>query len=95
MRSLIAALAVALALVTASGLAAADTPEESCWGQASAVFAQTGELGAHASQEATPRLGLANLAQALYDQGVLDEPTLSALGAFVAAEMGLSIEACQ
>lgn len=65
-----------------------------CWGQATQVFAQTGEMGAHASEQPTPRVGLANLARALFDAGVIPEPTIQALGAFVAAELGLSIEAC-
>jgi hypothetical protein len=68
--------------------------DAACWGQATAVFAQMGEMGKHASQEPTPRLGLKNLARALYDAGVLAEPTLQALGAFVASELGLSIDAC-
>lgn len=66
----------------------------SCWGQATAVFAQTGEMGEHASQEPTPRLGLANLADALADAGIIEEGTMEALGAFVASELGLSIDAC-
>lgn len=66
----------------------------SCWGQASAVFAQMGEMGEHSSEQEEPRLGLANLAQALYDAGILSEPTLAALGAFVAGELGLSIDRC-
>jgi hypothetical protein len=36
-----------------------------CWGQATKVFAQLGEVGTHASQQGTPRLGLARLARAL------------------------------
>jgi hypothetical protein len=67
----------------------------SCWGQATAVFAQMGEMGEHASQQPTPRAGLRNLARYLYDEGVISEPTLDSLGAFVAAELGLSIEACE
>lgn len=74
--------------------AAYDAAPDACWGQATKVFAQTGEMGAHASAEPTPRLGLANLARALYDQGVISEPTLAALGAFVADALGLSIDAC-
>lgn len=66
-----------------------------CWGQATQVFAQTGEMGAHASQQPAPRLGLANLAEALYDAGVIGEASMQALGAFVADELGLSIDACQ
>lgn len=68
--------------------------KDACWGQATAVFAKTGEMGKHASEQATPRLGLRNLARALYDQGVLSEDTMQALGAFVADQLGLSIDAC-
>jgi hypothetical protein len=67
----------------------------SCWGQASAVFAQMGAMGEHSSSFDTPRLGLRNLARALYDQGVIEDDTMQALGAFVASELGLTIEACQ
>jgi hypothetical protein len=68
---------------------------QACWGQATKVFAQTGEMGEHSSSFAgDPRLGLRNLARALYEQGVIPDDTLQALGAFVAAELGLSISAC-
>jgi hypothetical protein len=67
---------------------------QSCWGQASRVFAQMGEMGEHASSFDTPRLGLRNLARALHEAGILEEDTMQALGAFVAAELGLTIEAC-
>lgn len=70
------------------------TQGNACWGQASAVFAAMGEMGAHASQQPTPREGLRNLAVYLFDQGVISEPTMQALGAFVASLEGLSIEAC-
>src|SRR5262249_56823842 len=73
--------------------ASAATPNsQACWGQATKVFAATGELGQHASSEPTPRLGLANLAQALFAQGVIPAPTMQALGAFVPAPLGLSID---
>lgn len=65
-----------------------------CWGQATKVFAQTGEMGEHSSQQPTPRLGLRNLARALYAQGVIPDDTLQALGEFVVAELGLSVDAC-
>lgn len=68
--------------------------DNACWGQASAVFAGMGEMGEHARQQPTPRMGLHNLAVALYEQGVIGEASLQALGAFVAAELGLSIDAC-
>ena len=90
-----AALTAAATLGVTPLIASAATPNgQACWGQATKVFAATGELGQHASSQPTPRLGLANLAQALFDQGVIPAPTLQALGAFVAAQLGLSIDAC-
>jgi hypothetical protein len=68
--------------------------KDACWGQATAVFAQMGEMGKHASQQPTPRLGLRNLARALYEQGTIPDDTMQALGAFVSAALGLSIDAC-
>lgn len=68
--------------------------EQACWGQATKVFAQMGAMGEHSAQQETPRAGLANLARALYELGVIPEPTMQALGVFVATELGLSIEAC-
>lgn len=65
-----------------------------CWGQASKVFAQMGQMGEHASQEETPRLGLRNLARALADAGVIPDDSMASLGAFVASALGLSIDAC-
>jgi hypothetical protein len=65
-----------------------------CWGQATAVFAQMGEMGEHASQQPTPRLGLANLAKALYEAGEIPDDSIPALGAFVADALGLTIDAC-
>lgn len=82
-----------VALVPVGALAAVDE-DNACWGQATAVFAQTGELGEHASQQPTPRLGLHNLAVALYEAGVIPDDSLQSLGAFVANELGLSVEAC-
>jgi hypothetical protein len=67
---------------------------QACWGQASAVFAQMGVMGEHSSSFPTPRLGLRNLARLLYDAGIIEDDTMQALGAFVAAELGLSIAAC-
>jgi hypothetical protein len=98
MRKLVVLFVVALLLMAIAGATAAlaDTdPEDACWGQASAVFAQTGEMGEHASQQPTPRLGLRNLARALADAGIIPDDSMASLGAFVAAELGLSIDACQ
>jgi len=87
--------ALAAPAASAAPLTASAAPNpQACWGQATAVFAATGELGQHASSEPTPRLGLANLARALFAQGTIPAPTMQALGAFVAAQLGLSIDAC-
>jgi hypothetical protein len=69
-------------------------PAAACWGQASKVFAQLGAMGEHSANQANPRLGLRNLARALYDAGVLAGDTMYDLGVFVAAELGLEIDAC-
>lgn len=69
--------------------------DNACWGQASAVFAKTGEMGEHSSSFETPRLGLRNLARLLYDAGLIPDDSMASLGAYVADELGLSINACQ
>ena len=51
-------------------------------------------MGEHASQEPTPRMGLSNLAGALFEAGLIEDDSMQALGAFVAAALGLSIDAC-
>ena len=84
-------IALVLALVAVPVLADSG---DACWGQATAVFAQTGEMGEHASQEPTPRMGLANLARALYEAGVIADDSMASLGQFVATSMGLTIDAC-
>jgi hypothetical protein len=97
MRKLFVAVVLVLlvAMLLPSSVAQADTDQEdACWGQASAIFAQTGEMGKHASEEPTPRLGLGNLARALYEAGVIPDDSLQALGAFVAGELGYSVDAC-
>jgi len=68
---------------------------QDCFGQATAAFAKMGEMGEHASQQANPRDGLANLARYLYDEEVLDAPTLQALAAWlVSIDPDLTVEAC-
>jgi hypothetical protein len=66
----------------------------SCWGQASAVFAQTGDLGQHSAGFGTPRLGLRNLARTLHDADIIPDDSMEALGGFVADEFGFTIDAC-
>ena len=82
--SLIVAVFVASFSFTMQAQAA--LPFDSCWGQVSSAFAQLGYMGEHASQEPLPRDGLHNLAVDLYMAGVIDEPTMAALGNFVASE---------
>jgi hypothetical protein len=94
--SLTVLLVVACTLSVASAPASvqADPGDKACWGQATKVFAKTGVMGEHASQQTNPRLGLRNLARALYEKGDIPDDTMQALGAFVASALGLSIDAC-
>jgi hypothetical protein len=83
-----------LVWLTSTTVMAGTPPQQACWGQATNAFAQMRAMGEHASQEPTPRLGLRNLARALFDAGVLADDSMGALGQFVAVESDLSIEAC-
>lgn len=85
---------ILLVLLSIQKNALADPSSRACWGQATMVFAQMGVMGEHASQQENPRFGLRNLAKVLYDAGVLPDDSMQALGAFVAAELGLTIDAC-
>jgi hypothetical protein len=89
-------LTVALLTGLVGGTAAAPS-ENACWGQATKAYVDTevGIMGKHASEFSTPRLGLRNLARFLHDQDILDDDSMQALGAFVAAEEGLEVDACQ
>lgn len=92
-RAIVAGLATA-SLMAVGPAAAAAPAKAACWGQASKAFAQMGAMGEHSSSFDTPRLGLRNLARTLADQGVIEDDSMQALGAFVADELDLSIEAC-
>ena len=85
---------VALAAMPLSATAEPKNPQQACWGQATKVFAQTGAMGEHASRQPSPRLGLRNLARALDDAGIIPGDSMYSLGVFVAAELGLTIDAC-
>jgi len=85
---------VGIILVFSGFYSSEKTNEKACWGQVTAVFAQMGEMGEHASQQPTPRMGLRNLARALYDAGVIEDDSMEALGKFVEETLGLSIDAC-
>jgi hypothetical protein len=81
-------------LALPAGAQGTDNPS-ACWGQASAVFAQTGVMGEHASQQPTPRMGLRNLARSLYEAGAIPDDTIQALGVFVVSiSPDLTVEAC-
>lgn len=80
--------------LTPGDLAVTAAATNACWGQASAVFAQMGEMGQHSSQQPTPRSGLRNLARLLADDGIIPDDSMTSLGVFVADALGLSIDAC-
>jgi hypothetical protein len=54
-----------------------------------------GVMGEHSKNQANPRLGLRNLARELYEQGILPDDSMHALGVFVSEALGLTIDACQ
>lgn len=84
---------LSLAILPTNAQAGTQT-DDACWGQATAVFAQMGEMGEHSSEQPTPRHGLRNLARALADAEEIPDDSMQALGAYVASELGLSIDAC-
>ena len=94
MKRIFVLVALVVAMALPAGVAGAAPADEACWGQATKAFAQMGEMGEHASGFETPRLGLRNLARQLHEQGILEDDTMQALGAFVADELGLEVEAC-
>ena len=92
--TLLITMALGLSIASVPSGAQADPNDQACWGQATRVFAQMGQMGQHASQQPTPRLGLRRLARALFDAGIIPNDSMQALGAFVAAELNLNIDAC-
>jgi hypothetical protein len=97
-RSVLFILALVLALgvaLFAPVTAQATDQYDACWGQASAGYAKTGEMGEHSSSYDTPRLGLRNLARLLYEAGMIEDDSMQALGAFVATSLDETIEACE
>lgn len=88
------AFSVCIGAVAATAMSLPVQADGSCWGAASAAFAQLGEMGEHSATQATPRLGLRNLARSLFEAGVIPEDSMDALGTFVAEALGLSLDAC-
>jgi hypothetical protein len=87
--SALASLALLPVTVTADA-----SVQQACWGQATKVFAATGEMGPHSAGQATPRVGLRNLARTLADAGIIPDDSMASLGVFVSDELGLTIDAC-
>src|SRR5438309_9608944 len=93
MRKVSVSLAAASVLLIASPTFAApasqsksQTGTNNCWGVVSAQLAHVeGGLGDHTSSQSNPGLGLGNVARLFYEQGLIDAPTLSALGSFLAS----------
>jgi hypothetical protein len=94
-RSALAGALLLTSVALTGGSASAAPAAASCWGQASATFAREGKMGEHSSSFETPRLGLRNLARALYAADDIPDDSMQALGSFVAEASGYKLEACQ
>ena len=101
MRKVFISLAAASVLTATPGSAApasqrsSQTNTNNCWGVVSAQLAHVeGGLGEHTSSQASPRLGLGNVARLFYDMGYIESPTLSALGSFLASLDGYDETVC-
>lgn len=56
-----------------------------CWGVVTSQFARADRgIGEHSSSQTSPRLGLGNVARALFDLGLISDPHVSDLGALLA-----------
>jgi hypothetical protein len=61
------------------------TTTMNCWGVVSSQLAQVeGGIGEHSSSQATPRLGLGNVARLFFEMGLIDSPNVSSLGSLLA-----------
>jgi hypothetical protein len=89
-----ALLLVSLAVAVGTPAPVQAASDSACWGQVSALFAQMGLMGEHASSFDTPRLGLRNLARTLHEAGIIADDSMRSLGQFVARETGLEVDAC-
>ena len=88
------AITLGLGIVAASAVTAPAQAGGACWGEATAVFAQMGEMGMHSADQPNPRVGLRNLARALAEAGVIPDDSMDALAQFVADSIGFSLDAC-
>ena len=56
-----------------------------CWGVVTSQFARVDSgIGEHSSSQTNPRLGLGNVARALFEAGLIDDPHVSNLGSLLA-----------
>jgi hypothetical protein len=89
---------VSMLLVIAATVtpALADGPTHpNCWGTVTSQRASTfHDVGQHSSSQSSPRLGLGNVARALYDAGLTSGPHVSDLGSFLASVDGLDETSC-
>jgi hypothetical protein len=86
-RSLILLFVAVLALtIPSAALAApAGSVPKNCWGVVTSQRARIeGGIGEHTSSQATPRLGLGNVARLFYNLGLISDPHVSSLGALLA-----------
>lgn len=77
----------ALLVAVIPQVALADKPANpNCWGVVTAqrALAEQG-IGRHASGQATPRLGLGNVARLFFELGITSSPHISDLGSLLAA----------
>lgn len=81
-------LLVALPALAVPGAALAvpdDSVPANCWGVVTSQFAKADRgIGEHSSSQTNPRLGLGNVAEALFEAGLIDDPHVSDLGALLA-----------
>ena len=62
-----------------------DSVPANCWGVVTSQFAKADRgIGEHSSSQTNPRLGLGNVARALFEAGLIDDPHVSDLGALLA-----------
>lgn len=62
-----------------------DSVPANCWGVVTSQFAKADRgIGEHSSSQTNPRLGLGNVAKALFEAGLIDDPHVSDLGALLA-----------
>lgn len=75
----------ALAIPSAASAVPAGSVPANCWGVVTSQFARADRgIGEHSSSQTNPRLGLGNVAKALFDQGLISDPHVSDLGALLA-----------